>query len=346
MLQLDGVVVLKPGHACSIGLGAAYSLTNWPRVSCPTSVRTTMPAVGVRNTRKRTPVLFSSIQPRYCCNVSWHALKYSCHVLFLLIFWHAVAFKKLPSGLMPPLFSAILNSAVIGIYDGKIPACTAVFFSPTRALTVFHDAKPKVGDMLIGASAPNVQPVRKWKFVVVASNHKADLVVLEIVSGPTPVHFLPISAGGSISSIRHAKVWLATFGISVAKMAAENPSDIALGSYADKTQVAATGARHFVYHTDTGRGDSGGAVMTMDGKLVGLHLGGWNDSSPFPSPATATAGDKRHRGGSRGRGARRHTRSCLLNLLPSSRTTSEPWLWGLRCWAQQHRRPFSNWQNS
>lgn len=193
---------------------------------------------------------------------------------------------------MPQLFDAILNSAVIGIYDGKTPVSTAVFFSPTRALTVYHDAEPKVGDELKGASAPNVAPVRRWTFKVVASSPKDDLVVLKISTGPTPSHFLPLppAAKGSIVSIRRAEVWLATFGISAARMAAERPMDISLGSYTDKTRIAACGDRHFVYHSSTGRGDSGGAIISLAGQLMGLHLGGWNDASPPPSPEDKGAG--------------------------------------------------------
>lgn len=203
---------------------------------------------------------------------------------------------------MPPLFSAILNSAVIGIYDGKTPVSTAVFFSPARALTAYHDAEPKVGDILTGASAPNVKPVRHWKFKVVATSSKDDLVVLEIHSGAAaPSHFLRLVAEGSIASVRHAEVWLATFGISAAKHAAENPMDISLGSYTDRTRVAACGTRHFVYKSGTGRGDSGGAIISLTGQLIGLHLGGWNDSSPPPSPEQKGAGSSAAAGGAASR---------------------------------------------
>jgi hypothetical protein len=185
---------------------------------------------------------------------------------------------------MPPLFRVIINSAVIGIYDKKTPVSTAVFFSPTRALTAYHDARPKVGVTLTGVSDPNVKPVRNWKFKVVAASPKADLVVLEIISGPTPAHFLPITIDPAIDSIADTTVWLTTFGISAAKKAAENPFDISLGSFRHAVDIAAIGKRHFVYHTNTGRGDSGGAVISLTGQLVGLHLGGWNVASPPSSP--------------------------------------------------------------
>ena len=205
---------------------------------------------------------------------------------------------------MPQLFHAILNSAVIGIYDGKTPVSTAVFFSSTRALTAHHDARPEVGAVLSGSSSPADGPtsVRKWKFKVVASSPRDDLVVLEIVSGPTPNHFLPITGNPSIGSLRDTKLWLATFGISVAKMAAESPLDIHLGSDRLRVEVRAYGGRHLVYHASTGRGDSGGALISKSGQLVGLHLGGWNDASPPPSPpsAAATSAAAAPSGGARG----------------------------------------------
>ena len=223
----------------------------------------------------------------------------------------ADAFKRLPDGNMPPLFGAILNSAVIGIYDGLTPVSTAVFFSPTRALTAHHDAKPVVGTVLTGASSPAEEPVRQWEFKVVASSPLDDLVVLEIVSGPTPTHFLPVTGNPSITSLRDTKLWLATFGISAAKMAAEYPTDIHLGSFRQTVKVNSFGAHHFSYHINTGRGDSGGALISKSGQLVGLHLGGWNDSSPPPSPekegaaaagagsaAAAAAGGQKARAGS------------------------------------------------
>ena len=187
---------------------------------------------------------------------------------------------------MPQQFRATLNSAVIGIYDGRRPVSTAVFFSPTRALTAHHDARPNVGDVLDAKSSPSISPVRKWKFKVVASSAKDDLVVLEIMSGPQASIYLPPAQQVPIISINSSEVWLASFGISASKMAAEAPKDISLGSFTDKTRVSAVGKRHFVYHANLGRGDSGGAIINLAGQLVGIHLGGWNDASPPPSPET------------------------------------------------------------
>lgn len=206
-------------------------------------------------------------------------------------------FHSLPDGTMPPLFHDTLNSAVIGIYDRRTPVSTAVFFSPTRAITTHHDAKPNVGDILTGASNPSIDPVRKWQFTVVVSSSKIDLVVLEIASGPPASMFLPLGPQHPIAAINSSEVWLASFGISAAKKAAEKPKDIAVGSFTDKTRVSAVGERHFVYHTNTGRGDSGGAIINLAGQLVGVHLGGWNDSSPPPSPETA----KGKAGGAKGK---------------------------------------------
>ena len=193
---------------------------------------------------------------------------------------------------MPDLFRTTLNSAVVGIYDGRTPVSTAVFFCPTRALSVHHDAKPAVGDILSGASNPSIAPVRTWIFKVVSSSAKDDLVVLQIVTGPPARIFLPPAPQLPIAAINSSEVWVASFGICVARMAAEAPTDIALGSFTDKPRISAVGVRHFVYHTNTGRGDSGGAVINLAGQLIGIHLGGWNDASPPPSPEMANGKGK------------------------------------------------------
>lgn len=222
----------------------------------------------------------------------------------------ADAFKRLPDGRMPPLFHDILDSAVVGIYEGKTPVSTAVFISPTRALTAYHDSKPVVGAVCCGASAPSTKPVRKWKFRVVAASLTDDLVVLEIMSGPEPAHYLSITADPGIDSVADRRVFLATFGIAFAKMTAAAPLDISLGSFVQTVDIAAHSSRHFVYHTSTGKGDSGGAIISFDGELLGVHLGGWNQASPPPAlaaPQTASAGEqhpaKAHGGAGAGAGA-------------------------------------------
>ena len=188
---------------------------------------------------------------------------------------------------MPPIFHSTLNSAVIGIYDRRTPISTAVFFSPTRAITAHHDVKPNVGDILAGASDPQIAPVRKWKFTVVASSAKDDLVVLEIASGPPASLFLPLGPQRPIRTLRSNEVWLASFGISVAKLAAANRIDIHVGFFADKMTISAVSKRQFVYPSNAGLGDSGGAVINMAGQLIGVHLGAWIDSSPPSAPETA-----------------------------------------------------------
>ena len=188
---------------------------------------------------------------------------------------------------MPSLFHDTLNSAVIGMYDRLTPVATAVFFSPTRALTAHHVAKSAVGDILTGKSNPSMKPVRKWTFTVVASSPKDDLVVLEIARGPPARIFLPLGPCEPISEICFSQVWLATFGITVARKFVDNSIDINVGPSVDVARVAVLCQRHFAYETSTGRGDPGGAIINFDGQLIGLHLGGWSDSSPPPSPETA-----------------------------------------------------------
>lgn len=51
-------------------------------------------------------------------------------------------------------------------------------------------------------------------------------------------------------------------------------------------------SRHFAYASQAGTGEAGSAVLTRDGELIGLHLGGWNHRvSPPPPPGTTAAAD-------------------------------------------------------
>ena len=196
-------------------------------------------------------------------------------------------FYTLPDGTMPPMFHEILRSSVIGIYDDNMPVCTAVFFTKSRALTAEHDAQPALGSLLFGRASPsNARSSElQWTFRVVSVSKPDDLVVLERVVGPEPDFVLPLCAASPIVSLKSRKVWLATFGISAAARSGDAAGSVSVGSSTDETRIAAVGGRHCVYSTNTGRGDSGSAVITFDGELIGLHLGGWNDAdSPPPSP--------------------------------------------------------------
>ena len=209
---------------------------------------------------------------------------------------------------MPPECDVILRSAVVGIYDGDAPVCTAVFISDTRAITAEHDAQPSVGDILHGRATPSAAfPAgQQWSFRVVAASRGDDLVVLERVSGPAPTHVLPLCDVAPISVLNRRKVWLATYGISAAARGGDIAGSISLGSYTDETRICSFGTRHFVYPTSTGPGDSGGAVITFDGKLAGLHLGGWNNAdSPPPSPEEPVAGASSSGAAAPGKGRKR-----------------------------------------
>ena len=74
--------------------------------------------------------------------------------------------------------------------------------------------------------------------------------------------------------------------------------------------MAAVGRRHFVYHSNTGRGDSGGAVISLGGELVGLHLGGWNDASPPPSPIKGAGAAAAGGGGGGGAGGKKSSKQA------------------------------------
>lgn len=203
------------------------------------------------------------------------------------------AFTRRSDGTISDSMNRTLRSSVIGIYADNAPVCTAVFFSPTRALTVYHDAKPKIGDVLHGRAAPSgYHPAgQEWTFVVIAASADDDVVVLELRSGPEPTDFLPLINGSArLSDFTCANVWVATYGIFAPSRGGESTGFIAVGLAAEMLQVSAVGTRHFCYGLNCGSGDSGGAVISLSGKLIGLHLGGWNGAdSPPPTPEQASS---------------------------------------------------------
>jgi len=196
-------------------------------------------------------------------------------------------FAQLPNGELQDHALALLESSIIGIYDGDTPVCAAVFISDTLALTVEHDASPSVGAILHARSAPDSEPdsepLRQWAFQVIGVSKTDDLVLLQRISGPPPAGFLPIDKTcPSSRRLKGQKVVLATFGIAVVARAGDF---IELGVAVNRPDVKIAGRRHFVYASTPGPGDSGSAVISLDGKLIGLHLGGWNHAdSPLPSP--------------------------------------------------------------
>lgn len=180
---------------------------------------------------------------------------------------------------------ALLESAIIGIYlEGK-PVCTAVFISPSRALTVYHDARPELGSVLHARSTSS-GVIKRWRFTVSGVSASDDLVVLDLVEGPAPAKYLRIQdTHASISAVALMDVAIATtFGIAAASHGGGARDSAGVGLAFHSTTVTAHGRRHFVYATSAGRGSAGGAVVSLDAQLVGLHLGDWHrPESPPPS---------------------------------------------------------------
>lgn len=200
--------------------------------------------------------------------------------------------------LVPPLLRdpnrrgeayAFLSSVIVGIYRGKVPVCTAVFISENRALTAYHDAKPEPGTILYARSAAaggKKAAVKKWTFRVVGVSAGNAVAVLERIAGPVPAAFAPLQRSKTfVLEMALTEVAVVSFGIAAVARGGEKKNTLFLGHAFHATTVSSCGTRHFVYPTPTGPGDSGGAVLTLDGQLAGLHLGGWNYAdSPPPSP--------------------------------------------------------------
>lgn len=184
----------------------------------------------------------------------------------------------------------LMDSAVVGIYDDDDkPVATAVFFSSSRAFTAYHDNKPTVGNVMVAKSGDGT---KTWNLSVVAMSVESDLVVLERIDGPEVSLFMPIVEGQSCHSIRMLDVWLSSYGIGAARKAGDSEGEVRVGHFSDKTCVAQVGSRHFVYHTNSACGDSGAAIVDFSGKLIGIHLEGWNHTSPPPTPEVNTSAEE------------------------------------------------------
>lgn len=237
----------------------------------------------------------------------------SCVILAVVLYTRPVAdlFEKQPGdgGKLQPRALELLRSSIIGIYDDEGAAvCAAVFISDTRALTVEHDASPVLGKILHGRSTPQCPPQSEWTFSVVGVSKKRDLALLERVSGPRPSAFIPITNNPPDNkTLANLTVVLATFGIALAARAGEKSGSIELGIAVSRPEVMLPGKRHFVYPSQAGPGDSGSAVLSLDGKLIGLHQGGWNHAnSPPGTPEKA--------GGKRAAAAKNKERLAAMGL--------------------------------
>lgn len=201
----------------------------------------------------------------------------------------AVSWRFRDDGTVDPRLRGTVRAAVVGIDDDDgAPVCTATFISPTRALTVYHDAKPAVGTVLSGQrSLETVRGIQfeKLTFVVSASSRRLDLVVLDLVDGREAVAHLPLVPESSISDAVPSQAWVVTFGISASQRARDTAGAVSLGLSLASTDVTGHGKRHLVYAAQTGKGDSGGGLIDLCGRLRGLHQGGWNHgTSPPASP--------------------------------------------------------------
>jgi len=175
-----------------------------------------------------------------------------------------------------------IDSAIIGICRGDAPVATAVFFSPSRALTAYHTVKPEIGAVLTGKAK---EDSRTWKLRVVATSVADNLVVLEREEGPLVFSCMPPQM--AIEDVGVPKVWVAYYGVRTLR-SVRTGVEILMGNFCVKAEVTAVGTRHFVYSASCGRGDAGGAILDMCGNLIGLQLGSWDMASPPPSPAEKT----------------------------------------------------------
>ena len=155
--------------------------------------------------------------------------------------------------------------------------CGGFFISPRRALTVFHDAKPLPdAEFRVRICADPFEELRLRTF---AMNEDLDIVVLQLEkAAPSRAHFFSLPKGLTKSSrCVGAEVMLASVGLPAHHHAGKAAGELDLGFALARTSVLQSGSRHIAYSAATGCGDSGGAVILVNGEAIGLHLGGWNN---------------------------------------------------------------------
>jgi hypothetical protein len=189
------------------------------------------------------------------------------------------------TGLLTNELLNLAHDATFAVLEGTEPVCCGFFFTPSHALTVYHDKERRMGEKVSGCCFRGDDTVEYLDFKVVGKSEKLDFVVLQLITArDCPSHF-PIP---SIPQKKLLGAQVARLGVGVAtsKNAGSKPKELDAGHSFRHTSVHTLGKRHFAYADDSAAGDSGGAVILLGGQATGMHLGGWNhaaSSDEFPA---------------------------------------------------------------
>ena len=217
---------------------------------------------------------------------------------------------RCPDGRLQPAFLTLCRASSFAIVaaddSGALkPVCCGFFLSDTGAVTVFHDAKPVVGDYLqavsyLGQDAGTLSHT----FRVTKVDAALDVVCLRRTAArDNPAHF---TLSDKADYLEGAAVQRVGVGIGAVTSASEI-GELEVGLSIHQTNVLIAGRRHFAYNDSPAMGDSGGAVLLLGGQVIGMHLAGWNYAPDTLSPdpeesaaaAVSAAGTKRLRSADR-----------------------------------------------
>lgn len=167
-----------------------------------------------------------------------------------------------------------------GVYD-KLAASTVFFkdgegnaigtgftFSGNRAMTAAHNfPDAEIGSKVVGYFG-KPQAGACCNFEVLSVDKELDYCVLKRDSGEEFAVWLELKGPGD--HIRPGQVCiLAAFQIGLHRDLADLDPDHTIGVY--QGNIVKTHARHFVYSCPSFAGDSGGAIVWQNGRVIGLH---------------------------------------------------------------------------
>lgn len=162
----------------------------------------------------------------------------------------------------------LLTSAVCFFEDeAKKPIGAGFAVSNSVIFSVEHNfVDPSVGkEVTCRFGKPNKHVIRR--LVISKVDSRLDYCVLNTVPGEAP---LPAFLEVSTSPLKPGKQCiLAAFQIGIQDDLKDLDPDLSVGVF--RGEISKLYPRHFVYQCPSFAGDSGGAVVLKDGKVVGIH---------------------------------------------------------------------------
>lgn len=151
--------------------------------------------------------------------------------------------------------------------EGNRPIGAGFAISETTVYSVAHNFPEAAVDMEISChfGKPNQHLVRQLR--ISGFDRRLDYCTLKTVSGEAPLpNFLEISR---VPLQPGKNCILAAFQIGIQQDMKDLDPDLSVGVF--KGVISKLYPRHFVYQCPSFAGDSGGAVVLRDGKVVGIH---------------------------------------------------------------------------